>query len=289
MANPSEQPAAISHQPPAILQPPTVEHLERTRLWTASLRVLPDFLIIGAQKAGTTSLYHYLDKHPQIRTALAKEVHFFDYNYGLGENWYRAHFPTYLEKWRGAFKTGEASPYYLFYPHAPLRVKQILPHVQLIVLLRNPIERAYSHYQHQVRLGLEELPFEEALEQEPTRLLGEFENIILDDEYYSFNYQNYSYLARGMYADQLERWFRLFPREQFLILPSDEFYAYTAGAYARVQEFLHVPKHMPPSFEVANDGTYAPMQPETRAWLAEFFEPHNTRLYELLNVDFDWK
>lgn len=275
---------------PSVLQPPTVEELEPGRLRTAWLRVLPDFLIIGAQKAGTTSLYRYLNAHPKIRTALAKEVHFFDYNFGLGEKWYRAHFPTVLEKWRGDFlRTGEASPYYLFYPHAPLRVNQMLPRVQLIVLLRNPVERAYSQYQHQVRLGLEELTFEEALEQEPARLLGEFEKILLDDEYYSFNYQNYSYMARGMYADQLERWFRLVPRERFLILPSDGLYADTASTYARVLDFLRVPRFMPEAFRVANDGSYEPMKPETRARLVEFFAPHNARLYALLNVDFEWK
>ena len=275
---------------PRVLQPPTVEHLQRARLWTSPLRVLPDFLILGAQKAGTSSLHDYLSQHPQVKPALAKEIHFLDYNFGRGEAWYRAHFPTHLEKWRGDFLlTGEGSPYYLFYPHAAWRAKQLMPRAKCIVLLRNPVERAYSHYQHQVRLGLEELSFEEALAQEATRLDGEFEKIILDDEYYSFNFQNYSYQARGMYAAQLERWFKHLPRAQFLIAQSELFYRNTAREFERVLDFLNLPRWLPQTFAVRNEGKYEKMNPNTRAQLTEFFAPHNARLYELLNIEFDWK
>lgn len=279
----------VSHPPPAVVQPPTVEHLQRSRIWTSPLRVLPDYLILGAQRAGTTSLYAYLTEHPRVASPLAKEIHFLDYNYARGEAWYRAHFPTRLEKWRGDFlATGEGSPYYLFYPHAAWRAKEIMPHAKLIVLLRNPVERAYSQYHHQVRLGLEDLSFEQAVQSEAERLIGEFENMILDDQYYSFNFQNYSYLARGMYADQLERWFKHFPREQFLILQSENFYRHTAREFQRVLDFLHLPPWQPPHFWTSNEGKYEPMNPDTRAQLSEFFAPHNARLYELLKVEFDW-
>jgi hypothetical protein len=285
--------AAIGIQPmssiPPILQPPTVEQMDRSRLLTSPLRVLPDFLILGAQKAGTTFLYDHLAQHPNITPALAKEVHFFDYNFERGEAWYRAHFPTRMEKWRGEFQaTFEGSPYYLFYPHAAWRVKQIAPRAKLIVLLRNPVERAYSHYQHQLRLGLETLAFEDALEQEPARLVGEYEKLVSDGTYYSFNYQNYSYMARGMYADQLERWFRYFPREQFLILQSEAVYADPAKEFVRVLDFVHVPRWQPQVFQPSLQGEYEPMQPEMRAYLSDFFAPHNERLYELLDIDFEW-
>lgn len=274
---------------PAVLQPPTVEHLERGRIWTSALRVLPDFLILGAQKAGTTSLHAYLSEHPAIAPALAKEIHFLDYNYERGEGWYRAHFPTYFERWGGKFRiTGEGSPYYLFYPHAAWRAKHLMPNAKLIVLLRDPVERAYSHYHHQVRLGLEELSFDDALEQEAARLDGEFEKILADPEYYSFRYQNYSYLARGMYATQLEHWFRYFSRSQFLILPSQEFYHDTAGTFARVLDFLRVPRWQPETFGASNTGWYEKMDADTRTRWSEFFAPHNARLYELLKVDFGW-
>ncbi len=285
----SHSPDAERNEPPAILQPPTAEYIDPKRVWTSAVRALPDFLIIGAQKAGTTSLYAYLDAHPKITTALAKEVHFFDYNFERGEGWYRAHFPTQFERWRGDFLvTGEASPYYLFYPLAAPRAKQIVPKAKIIVLLRNPIDRAYSHYHHQVRLGLEELSFAQAIDREAERLVGEFEKIILDDEYYSFNYQNYSYLARGMYAEQLERWFRFFPREQFLILESSAFYGQTAQTLKRVLEFLNVPPGPPQTFGVKNDGSYPPMEAALRAQLDSFYAPHNERLFALLGESFDW-
>lgn len=275
---------------PSFVQPGTVEHLDRWRIWTGPLRVLPDFLILGAQKAGTTSLFDALSLHPDIVPALAKEVHFFDYNYWRGEAWYRAHYPTRMQKLRGLFRaTGEGSPYYLFYPHAAWRVKDLTPHAKLIVLLRNPVERAYSHYHHQVRFGVEPLTFEEALDQEPARLAGEYEKLVSDSAYYSFNYQNYSYLARGMYADQLARWFKYLPRDQFLILSSESFYKNTAREFERVLDFIRVPHWQPPEFRRSNEGTYNPMNPATRARLIEFFAPHNARLYELLNIDFGWE
>lgn len=274
---------------PSVLQPPTVEHLQAFRLLTSPLRVLPDFLILGAQKAGTTSLHAYLGAHPKIAPALAKEIHFLDYNYARGEAWYRAHFPTRLEKWRGAFQlTGEGSPYYLFYPHAAWRAKQLMPHAKLLVLLRNPVDRAYSHYHHQVRLGLETLSFEDAIEQEAERLVGEFEKILADDEYYSFNYQNYSYLARGMYAAQLERWFKHFPREQFLILSSRDFLQQPAHELQRVLDFIDAPRWQPQTFHSSNEGKYEMMNEDTRARLVEFFAPHNARLDELLGIHFEW-
>ncbi len=274
---------------PRILQPPTIESLQLTRRWTSPLRTLPDFLILGAQKAGTTSLHSYLMEHPRIAPALVKEIHFFDYNYARGEAWYRAHFPTRLAKWRGAFQlTGEGSPYYLFHPLAPRRVKQLAPRAKLIALLRNPVERAYSHYHHQVRLGLETLAFQDALDLETERLAGEFEKLRAAPDYYSFNYQNYSYCARGMYADQLERWFRYFPRAQFLILQSETFYRAPAAVLQRVLDFLGAPRWEPASYRAQNEGAYAPLQPEIRARLVEFFAPHNARLYELLKINFEW-
>ncbi len=113
------------------------------RRLTSGSRRLPDFIILGAQRAGTSSLYYYLSQHPQILPAVRKELHFFDDHYRRGLGWYRSQFPT-----RGARGTitGEATPYYLSHPHAPARIQRLLPQARLIVLLRNPVERAISHY-----------------------------------------------------------------------------------------------------------------------------------------------
>src|SRR5438067_227401 len=138
---------------------------------THSWRLLPDFLIIGTQRGGTTSLYHYLKTHPCVESATTSDTHFFDKKFSKGLGWYRGHFPTWMEKYyaqmRGQrFVTGEASSSYLFHPHVPKRVVQVLPHVKLIVLLRNPVDRAYSQYYHAIELGHETLSFEEAIASE---------------------------------------------------------------------------------------------------------------------------
>src|SRR5579863_9235330 len=137
------------------------------RASTSPLRMAPDFMIIGALRGGTTSLYSYMTAHPGIGPAYMKEVHFFDVHYKKGFPWYQAQFPSLPQKYyrervqKQRFITGEASPYYLFHPHAPKRIAKILPQVKLVVLLRNPVTRAYSHYSHEVAGGHESLSFEE--------------------------------------------------------------------------------------------------------------------------------
>src|SRR5579863_6754349 len=123
------------------------------RAASSRIRLLPDFMIIGTQKGGTTSLYNYLIDHPNISSIFKKEPHFFDFNFYKGVSWYRAHFPSLLEKYYSErvhgqkFITGEASPYYLYHPLVPQRIKETMPtaYTKFIVLLRNPIDRAYSH------------------------------------------------------------------------------------------------------------------------------------------------
>src|SRR3954453_12461513 len=123
---------------------------------------------------------------------------------------------------------GEASPSYLFHPLAPDRVARLLPDARLIALLRSPVERAFSHYQHEVALGREPLSFEEAIDREDERMRGELEHMLRDPYYFSHTWWNYTYVARGRYAEQLERWFADFPREQLLVLLTDELAADTA-------------------------------------------------------------
>jgi len=263
---------------------------------TSPLRPLPDFIIVGAQKCGTSSLYFTLERQPDVLRALQKEVHFFDNpKYHKGLNWYRAYFP--LAPYRsfvargieGGCLTGEASPYYLFHPHVPARIARVLPEVKLIALLRNPVDRAFSHYQHNIRQKRETLSFEDALQAEEGRLKGVTERMLRDDTWYSKAHQHLSYLAKGVYADQLETWFRHFDREQMLILESGEFFRDTATVFSRVRAFLGLPDRPPGSFKKYNSGgRYEKMTPAVRERLQEYFEPHNRRLYELLGTDFGW-
>jgi hypothetical protein len=250
---------------------------------TAGLRPLPDFLILGAQKAGTTALYAYLRWHPGIAGPSFKEVSFFDRHYARGERWYRAHLPA-----RPRGMVGEASPSYLFHPLAPERVAQMLPEARLIALLRNPVDRAFSHYQHEVALGREQLSFEDALAQEDERMRGEVDHMLDDPAYFSYAWWNYTYAARGRYAEQLERWLGAFPRDQLLVLLTDELAADTAGTYRRVLAFLGVEARELGSYPRIFEREYAGMTPGTRALLEREFAGPNRRLAELLGRDLPW-
>jgi hypothetical protein len=225
----------------------------RNAVWTygratAAARPLPDFLIIGAQKAGTTALYSYLREHPAIAGPPWKEVSFFDRHFWRGDAWYRGHFPNrlYLRRMRARAEVepivGEASPSYVFHPLAPQRVAALVPDVRLIALVRNPVDRALSHYHHEVALGRERLSFEEALEQEDIRLEGELERM-LDARYFSRAWWNFTYLSRGRYAEQLERWLEMFPRERLLVVPSEDLLDRPGETYGQVLDFLGAPPH----------------------------------------------
>jgi Sulfotransferase domain len=260
----------------------------RNAVWTygrltASARPLPSFLILGAQKAGTTALYAYLRRHPDVTGPTWKEVSFFDRHYARGEPWYRGNFPV-----RRRAAVGEASPSYVFHPLAPQRVAELVPSARLVVLLRNPVDRAYSHYQHEVALGREPLKFEDALAAEGERLEGEVERMLTDPRYFSRAWWNHTYRSRGVYAEQLERWFAVFPQEQLLVLTADELAGDTDSAYRRVLEHVGVSPRSLPEYPRVFEREYGAMQPETRNRLAESFAGPNRRLYELLGRDLGW-
>lgn len=250
---------------------------------TVSGRPLPDFLIVGAQKAGTTALYSYLRWHPDVTGPAFKEISFFDRHYMRGERWYRAHFPR-----RRGHIVGEASPSYLFHPAAPERAARLVPAVRLIALLRNPVDRAFSHYQHEVVLGREQLSFEEALDREDERMRGELARMARDPSYFSYAWWNHTYVARGLYAEQLERWLARFPREQLFVLVTEELGAEPAVAYRDVLEFLGAPVRDLPGYPRIFERDYEEMQPQTRARLERTFAEPNARLAALLGRDLPW-
>ena len=260
------------------------------RFFSGFLRFFPSFLIIGAQKCGTTSLYDYLIQHPAILSASRKEIGFFDRYYNMSLYWYKSHFPLIRKKLFEKQKviTGEASPNYLFDLHASKRVYEKFPDIKLIVLLRNPIDRAYSHYQMQVRKGFESLSFEDAIKSENTRLLGEKEKIIANENYYAFNYEIFSYLQRGIYVDQLERWLKVFSKKQILVLNTEEFNHNLTSTLSLIFDFLNVDDYDVKDLTKSNVGRYIPIKETTRNFLNDYFKPYNTRLYDLLNRNFEW-
>jgi len=260
------------------------------RRLTGGPRVLPDFLIIGVQRGGTTSLYNYLVQHPDVLPGLKKETHYFTLRYRPDLRSYREFFPTQAEINRDGkpFLTGEATPYYLFYPHTLARVRRHLPQARLIVLLRNPVDRAYSHYHHEVSTGAETLSFEDALAREERILPEETRKLQADQNYISFAHMHGSYKSRGLYADQLLPWIEQFDRQQILVLQSEAFYQDPASCMNTVFHFLNLPEWSQGTYKQYNLTKYDTMLPETRRGLEDFYRPHNQRLYQLLARDFGW-
>lgn len=271
-----------------------------------ALYTRPDFLIIGAQKCGTTALYDYLSQHPQILPAKRKEIHYFDYRANRGDLWYRRCFPTkrLIEREHKRLSlpviTGEASPSYLIYPNAAPRAAAFVPSAKLLVLLRNPVDRAWSHYQmnrskgevydrdQKCEVPREPLSFEEALAQEDGRLEKALAHMEKGDEHSAW-WRMHSYRKRGLYASQIKRWMEFFPREQFLFVDSAELHRETDVAFNRVLDFLQLQPLKLPVYERKLVGGYKEtMAPQTRQGLIEFFRPHNEELYALLDRRFDW-
>ncbi len=227
---------------------------------TARWRDLPDFVVIGAKRCGTTSLFRALEQHPGVMPLFPaseripmrenmKGVHWLDRHSDYSSAWYRSHFATSLAKNRrrrhtgGSVVTGEASPYYLFHPTGATHALDRLGDARFILMLRNPVDRTYSHYKEQVRNGSESLGFEEALEAEPDRLRGEVERIVSEPSYYSYVHENRSYLTQSLYGQNLKPWLDRFPLDRFHIVRSEDFYTDPAKELRGVTEFLGLGPH----------------------------------------------
>jgi len=255
---------------------------------TSALRPLPDFMIIGAQKCGTTTLYDYLARHPDIRPARKKELHFFDNSYARGERWYRSNFPPHYPTPRPRrWATGEASPYYLLHPLAPARARQMLPSARIIAVLRHPVDRAYSHYQHERAKGRESLAFAEAIAAEPARTAQAWAAVSTGASEREDALQSFSYLSRGRYAEQLERWLEHFPRAQVLVLKSEDLFARPAETMAEAFAFLGLPEHRV-SYTRLNARSYAPLDAALRGRLTDYYRQPVADLQALLDRDFGW-
>lgn len=247
-------------------------------------RALPDAVILGAQKCGTSSLHYYLVQHPQVIAPLRKEVHYFDLNYARGEPWYRAHFGRSAAPGLNL----DSSPYYLFHPAVPERLHRLLPDAKLIVLLRDPVRRAYSHYWHQRDKGREQLSFEDAIAAEPGRIEAAHERLAAGTLARSAAHQAFSYLARGRYAEQLERWLALYPRGQFHILRFEDLVQDPLAVLNGTLAFLGLPAAGSVRLEARNTRRYPPLAEDTATRLREYFAPHNRRLESLLGRDLGW-
>ncbi|MCP9799190.1 sulfotransferase [Synechococcus sp. RedBA-s] len=203
---------------------------------------LPHFLGLGAQKAGTTTLHVWLSSHPRVHLPAGKELQYFTLFHDRGADWYAEQFAAAGPGQR----CGDITPYYLFHPAAPGRIRDLLPEIRLIVLLRDPVERTLSGLFHSLRLGLEPLPLEEALAAEDQRL-AEAEAMLLAGEAEHHSHQVHSYLSRSRYEHQLERYEGLFPPHQLLVARSEDLFMAPDRLWPRLLAFLELPQVPPPT------------------------------------------
>ena len=266
---------------------------ERMRTLTRGARVLPSFFIIGAPRSGTTTLFHALMQHPSLVPPARKELAFFNLLHRQGLPWYRSQFPAAWQRVRarlrsGAFATGDATPTYLFNPHAARRIQTAVPDARLIVLLRDPVERAYSHYHWARGMGYELLSFEEAVRREPERVDGELERMLADEDYVSFPRSYLSYVGMGRYIDQLLAWQEVFPAEQMLVLCAEDLRQRPAATLDHALSFLGMPELTLPQPSERNSGSYPPMSDAMRAHLRQEFAADDERLKQHLGWTPAW-
>jgi hypothetical protein len=285
----------------AVKEQPRLQELARataraTGRITASARMTPSFLIVGAQRCGTTSMYKTLSQHPLVLPAvLHKGAHYFDTGYGHGPAWYRGHFPLLATARRAAPSpdrlpvTGESSPYYMFHPLAGQRIAADLPGVKLLVLLRDPVERAYSAHTHETARGFETEPFERALELEPVRLAGEEARLVADPTYQSHSHQHHAYVTRGRYADQLRRLEGLFGRDRIHVVDSQRFFTDPEPVFAEVVDFLGIGPAGGIVFDRHNARPRSPMPDSLRRTLEDQLADSDAELEKWLGAAPSWR
>lgn len=275
----------------------------RFAVTTAGERPDPDFLVIGTKRGGTTSLYNYLLMHPGVLGLFPQNRgkkstnYFFSTDYHRGDRWYHSHFHT--EQLRGRLRrrlgyrpiSGEASPFYVWDPRIAARVRRTAPEVKAIMLVRDPVKRAWSHHLERRQNGVEPLDFEAALAAEPARLDGELSRMLADPSFHSDAYDWYSYRSRGDYLPQIRNWLEVFPREQLLVVRSEDMYANVQDPFDEVCAFLGLPPHRLPTgrtFNAAKVGKKGTMSAVAAADLRDHFAPKVRALEDFLGRRLDW-
>jgi hypothetical protein len=265
---------------------------------TAGARARPDFLLVGAKRGGTTSLWRYLGEHPDVlplypRPEQRKGMYYFDEQFARGDRWYRSHFPTRTRRdrpraWGAPAVVGEATPYYLYHPLAPVRAHAVVPDARILVVLRDPVERAYSHYKERCANDTEPLAFADAVAAEPDRLAGEAARIEAEPGYVSFVHRHCSYVDQGRYAPMLERWFAAYGRDRVLVEISEEMYADPQSTFDRVTDHLGIRRHALRDTRAHNAEPARDLDDATRARLVELLAPDVRATEALLGRALPW-
>lgn len=262
---------------------------------TSRFRKLPDMLLVGTQRGGTTSVFRTLRQHPAFVGPIhRKGVHYFDVEYARGSDWYAGHFPLRSSIARRSARieqeavVGEASPYYMAHPLAPQRIGAELPGVKIVAVLRDPVERAYSAHTHERARGFEDRDFETAVRLEPSRLAGEIERTIAEPSYQSYSLRHHAYLQRGHYIDQLTRLEQYVGSDRILVLDSHRLFAEPELEFGRLLEFLGLSPYAGLRFERHNARPRIPLADATYADLEKHFAPYDTALAAWLGWTPSW-
>lgn len=256
---------------------------------TADLRPAPGILVVGAQRAGTTTLFRLLSAHPQLqRPTVDKGTGYFDDEYVRGPRWYRAHFPLRLPgaRRRTAF---ECSGYYLFHPLAADRIARDLPDAQVVVLVRDPVARAYSAHKHELARGYEQLPFADAVAQEWSRTAGTTEALAADPRSTSFEHRHHCYLQRGEYDVQVRRFIEALGPGRVHVVDADALFADPVEEWVALQERLGLEIHRPASVGRWNERPGDPLSPELERALRAHFVDHDAALERLTGCRPSWR
>lgn len=261
---------------------------------TSSRRMKPNFIVVGAQRCGTTSLFRVLSDHPEVlRPTMSKGIGYFDLNYDKGSRWYLSHFPlrALAKVRRGAgVQTFESSGYYSFHPLAAERIAHDLPDVRIVLMVRDPVERAYSAFKHESQRGYEDASsFEEALLLEDERLTGEIQRICEDPSYESFHHRHHAYVSRGRYADQLDRFIEVLGRDRVYVVDADRFFSDPSIELAGLFAWLRLSPWIPARVDQWNARPSSPMGEGVRQRLTLDFEESDQRLGELMGRTPSWR
>ncbi|CAN5643343.1 hypothetical protein BH11ACT8_BH11ACT8_16270 [soil metagenome] len=260
---------------------------------TAGLRMTPSIIVVGAQRAGTTTLFRLLEAHPQlVRPTLSKGTGYFDDGYDRSWHWYQGHFPLRRPgpvPSAGQPVTFECSGYYLFHPLAAARIASDLPDVRVVVLVRDPVERAFSAHRHELARGYETLPLADALAAEGIRTAGESVKLERTPGYRSFAHRHHAYVQRGEYAHQVRRFRTALGADRVHVLDADLFFADPRRQFAGLQQALGLSTWLPAEVAVSNARPGPPADPDLRGRLMRHFEPHDSELGELLGEVPSWR
>lgn len=254
---------------------------------TAAQRKLPDFLVIGGKRCGTTTLFEFLRQHQMIAEPVIDHMGFFDDNYSIGINYYKSFFPIKTEETAKKLDY-DVTTSYLTSPFVAERVAKEIPNVKIIVLLRNPTSRAWSDYNASQKKDVSEEQFQSYIDDELQELeASDFEEKVSKNDY-NMSEPFSNFIKKGLYAVYLKKWLKLFPRKNFLFISTESFSKDENKVFKQIFDFLGLSNFEIHKLQRMSKGNYEKLNPKIKNKLDLFFASHNDELFKLINEKYDW-